>query len=219
MASNVSGIETSYMKQLGYHEIKETNKEFLRTDLWEFRFTIPPAIVYYPGDSIIQTRLTQVNTGIDTSVTGFEKHMRNTYTLHQRTGQRTDGTLSLTFVDREDQAITYFIDDWRQKIADRDSKYSFRKEDLVAQCEFTILNTSRLPVRRLRFYNCYILDGSFDESGASEDGGDRADVQINMSFEHYEALRRKISLKMRKGSKSDLNALERFIYLPIAKAS
>lgn len=57
------------------------------------------------------------------------------------------------------------------------------------------------------------------ENGAAEDGGDRADVQINMSFEHYEALRRKISLKMRKGSKSDLNALERFIYLPIAKAS
>lgn len=170
MATNVSGIESSYMKQLGYHEIKETNKEFLRTDLWEFKFTTPPAIVYYPGDTIIQTRLTQVNVGIDTSVTGFEKHMRNTYTLHQRTGQRTDGTLSLTFVDREDQAIMYFGDDWRQKIADRDSKYSFRKEDLVAQCEYIELNTSRLPVCKFTFYNCYIQDFSRDENGTAEDG-------------------------------------------------
>lgn len=186
--NNVSGIETSYMKQLGYHEIKETNKEFLRTDLWEFKFTIPPAIVYYPGDSIIQTRLTQVNLGIDTSVTGFEKHMRNTYTLHQRTGQRTDGTLSLTFVDREDQAIAYFVDNWKQMIADRDTKYSFRKEDLVAQCEMTLLNTSRLPVRKLTFYNCYIQDASLEENGAAEDGGDRADVPLTMTFEHYDRI-------------------------------
>lgn len=170
IVGNVSGIETAYMKQLGYHEIKETNKEFLRTDLWEFKFITPPAAVYYPGDAVIQTRLTNVNTGIDTSVTGFEKRMRNSYALHQRTGQRTDGTLSLTFVDREDQAIAYFVDDWKQKIADRDSKYSFRKEDLVAQCEFVILNTSRIPVRKLTFYNCYIQDASLEENGVNEDG-------------------------------------------------
>lgn len=181
---NVSGVETAYMKQLGYHEIVQTNKEFLRTDLWEFRFTIPPAIVYYPGDDVIQTRLTQVNVGIDTSVTGFEKHMRNTYTLHQRTGQRTDGTLSLNFVDREDQAIAYFVDDWKQKIADRDSKYSFRKEDLVSQCEMILLNTSRLPVCKLTFYNCQLQDASRDENGQAEDGGDRSDTSLNLSFEH-----------------------------------
>lgn len=185
IVGNVTGMDTAYMKQLGYHEIVETNKEFLRTDLWEFKFEIPPAIVYYPGDAIIQTRLTNVNTGLDTSVSGFEKHMRNTYTLHQRTGQRTDGTLSLTFVDREDQAIAYFIDDWKQKIADRDSKYSFRKEDLVAKCTYTILNTSRIPVRKLTFYNCYIQDGAYDENGVAEDGGDRADTTLTLTFEHY----------------------------------
>lgn len=170
----VTGVESEYMKSLKYHTLVETQKEFLRGDLWEFTFTNPPAVVYYPGDDIIQTRLVQANVGTDTSVTGFEKHMRNSYILYQQTGQQTAGVINLNFIDREDQAITYFVDDWRQKIANRDNKFSFRKEDTVAQCEIVFLNTSRVPVRKLIFYNVTITDASFDETGQAEDGSDRS---------------------------------------------
>lgn len=171
----VAGVESEYMKQLKYHTLVETNKEFLRSDLWEFTFTNPPQVVYYPGDDIIQTRLVSTNVGVDTSVTGFEKHLRNSYILYQQTGQQTAGVINLSFVDREDQAIFYFGDDWRQKIANRDNKFSFRKEDLVAQCEMVFLNTSRVPVEKMIFYNCIISDFSFAETGTAEDGGDRSD--------------------------------------------
>lgn len=164
---------------------KEGNKEFLRGDMWEFHFLTAPKIVYYPGDNLINARLNAVQVGIDYSVIGFEKRMRNNYVIYQQADQSTYGTLTLSFVDREDQAITYFADDWRQKIADRDTKYSFRKDDVVADCELYITNSSRIDVRYLRFYNCIITDATTDESGATDPGTDRADINISMKFEHY----------------------------------
>lgn len=175
-----------YMSFINYGNAKDDNKEFLRGDMWEFEFINAPKIVYYPGDDIFKRRLVQVNVGVDTSVNGFEKRMRGNYTVYQKTGQNTAGSLTLGFIDREDQAIAYFFDDWRQKIADRDCKYSFRKDDLVADCRLVLTNSSRIEVRELKFYNCIIQDAPMDENGVAEDGSDRSDIQLTMNFEHYE---------------------------------
>ena len=178
-----------YMQFIDYERTyagMEGDKEFLRGDTWQLMFTAP-AIVYYPGDNIFNARLNQVQVGIDQSVTGFEKRMRGGYTIYQKTGQNTSGSLSLMFTDREDQAITFFVDDWRQKIADRDTKYSFRKTDVVApKIRLVLTNSSRISVRELTFFNCIISDHSIEESGQQEDGTDRSDVQLNMNFEHYD---------------------------------
>lgn len=40
--------------------------------------------------------------------------MRGNYTIIQKTGQNTSGTLSLAFVDKEDQAITYWFDNYNE---------------------------------------------------------------------------------------------------------
>lgn len=176
-----------YMKFIDYQKTyKDDNKEFLRGDMWEFQFFNAPKIVYYPGDTIMNARLNSVSVSIDYSVNGFDKRMRGNFVIHQATGQSTSGQLSLSFIDREDQAISYFIDDWKQKIADRDTKYSFRKDDLVADCRLILTNSSRIKVRTLEFYNCIILDAPLDENGAAEDGTDRADIQLSMFFEHYQ---------------------------------
>jgi len=188
MASTVASLvrgSDGHMNFIEYETYKDNNKEFLRGDMWEFTFTNPPKIVYYPGDDIFKARLNQINLGIDTSVTGFEKRMRGNFVIFQNTGQQTSGQITLQFTDREDQAITYFADDWRQKTADRDTKYSFRKDDLVADAKLVITNSSRLEVRTLHFYNCQIQDAGIDENGAAEDGTDRAEVPITLKFEHY----------------------------------
>ena len=164
---------------------RENNKEFLRGDMWELKFLNAPKIVYYPGDNLINARLNSVQVGIDYSVNGFEKRMRNNYVIYQQTGQNTSGTLTLSFTDREDQALTYFVDDWRNKIADRETKYSFRKDDLVCDLQLYLTNSSRIDVRTLTFWNCIIQDGSTDESGQAEDGTDRSDIQLSLKFEHY----------------------------------
>lgn len=173
------------MSFIDYETYRDNNKEFLRGDMWEFYFEAPPKIVYYPGDDVFKARLNQVNVGIDTSTNGFEKRMRGNFVIFQKTGQNTSGTVTLNFTDREDQAITYFCDDWRTKICDRDTKYSFRKDDLVAQGRLIITNSSRIDVRTIDFYNMILSDASFDENGVAEDGSDRAEVQMNLQFEHY----------------------------------
>ena len=164
---------------------KDDNKEFLRGDMWELKFLNAPKIVYYPGDKLINARLNSVQVGIDYSVNGFEKRMRNNYVIYQQTGQNTSGTLTLGFTDKEDQAITYFVDDWRNKISDRETKYTFRKDDIVCDLQLYLTNSSRIDVRTLTFWNCVITDGTMDESGQAEDGTDRSDIQVYLKFEHY----------------------------------
>lgn len=164
---------------------RDNNKEFLRGDMWEFKVLSAPKIVYYPGDDIINARLNSVQVGVDTSVTGIEKRMRGGYAIYQQTNQTTSGNLTLSFVDREDQAITYFLDDWRQKISDRETKYSFRKDDVVMDCKLFITNAQRLDVRELTFYNVIIQDAGIDNNGQAEAESDRSDVTLSAKFEHY----------------------------------
>ena len=188
MATVADLVRSSNLRQkfIDYHETYyEANKEFLRGDMWELKFLTAPKIVYYPGDDIINARLNSVQTGIDYSVNGFEKRMRNNYVIYQQTGQNTSGTLTLSFTDKEDQAITYFADDWRNKISDRETKYTFRKDDLVCDIQLYLTNSSRIDVRTLTFWNCILSDASMDESGQAEDGTDRADIQMSLKFEHY----------------------------------
>ena len=181
-------VEGGNMGFVNYKNLADTEKEFLRGDLWEFTLVNPPKVVYYPGDDIFKKRLLQVNLGVDSSVNGFEKRLRGNFVVFQKTGQSTSGSISLQFTDREDQAISYFVDDWRQKIADRDCKYSFRKEDLVCNAKLEIYNSSRVCVRTLMFYNCIIQDAQLDENGMAEDGSDRSDVPLSLQFEHYERI-------------------------------
>ncbi len=165
---------------------KDDNKEFLRGDMWEWKFTNAPKIVYYPGDKIINARLVAVNVGTDSSIISFDKRFRNEYVIRQDTGVNTSGTITLSMIDKEDQALSYFFDDWHQKIADRDTKYSFRKDDLVADGQLILTNSSRIAVRTLNFYNLHLQDSPLDENGTTESGTDRADIQVSLFFEHYD---------------------------------
>lgn len=174
------------MSFINYENYRDDNKEFLRGDMWEFKFIDAPRVVYFPGHEIINRRLNSVQVGIDYSATGIEKRMRGGFTISQRTSQNTSGTITLSFVDREDCAITYWVTDWRDKIADPDCRYSFRKDDLVAhECQLTITNSSRLEVKVLSFYNCYFQDAPTNENGEEASESDRADISLSMSFEHY----------------------------------
>ena len=178
--------QNGYMDFVDYEmTYKDDNKEVLRGDMWQLDWE-PPKIVYWPGDSIMNARLNTVNVAINYGATGIQKRLRGNFSIYQQTGQDTSGTLTLGFVDKEDQAITYFITDWRNKVADPDTKFSFRKSDLVAdKITMHILNSSRIPVRTIEFFNCIIVDGVTDENGADVDGTDRADIQLSMMFEHH----------------------------------
>lgn len=164
---------------------KDNNKEFLRGDMWELKCLNAPKIVYYPGDEILNARLNSVQVGIDYSATGITKQMRGGWRIEQRTNQNTSGTLTLSFVDREDCSITYWVTDWRDKIADPDTKYSFRKDDLVSDWMLVITNAQRIDVKTLTFFNCQFSDSPINENGELDSESDRADVTLSLTFEHY----------------------------------
>ena len=164
---------------------KDNNKEFLRGDMWELKCLNAPKIVYYPGDEILNARLNSVQVGIDYSATGITKQMRGGWRIEQRTNQNTSGTLTLSFVDREDCSITYWVTDWRDKIADPDTKYSFRKDDLVSDFQLIITNAQRIDVKTLTFFNCQFQDAPINENGELDSESDRADVTLSLTFEHY----------------------------------
>ena len=164
---------------------KDNNKEFLRGDMWELKCLNAPKIVYYPGDEILNARLNSVQVGIDYSATGITKQMRGGWRIEQRTNQNTSGTLTLSFVDREDCSITYWVTDWRDKIADPDTKYSFRKDDLVSDWMLVITNAQRIDVKTLTFYNGQFQDAPINENGELDSESDRADVTLSLTFEHY----------------------------------
>lgn len=164
---------------------KDNNKEFLRGDMWELKCLNAPKIVYYPGDEILNARLNSVQVGIDYSATGITKQMRGGWRIEQRTNQNTAGTLTLSFVDREDCSISYWTTDWRDKIADPNTKYSFRKDDLVSDWQLIITNAQRIDVKTLNFYNCQFQDAPINENGDLDSESDRADVTLSLSFEHY----------------------------------
>lgn len=175
-----------YMNYVNHTTLKENNKEFILNTLWEVSFTQVPAAVYYPGDSIIFSRLTGFTPSIDSAITGVEAVIRG-FTIMQKTSQKTNGTLSMDFMDREDQAISVFIYDWGTKISDPDTKFSFRKEDTVAEITQTIFNTSRQPIRSNVFYNFQpTTNGGLKEDGVSDpDAGNNSEVTIEGDFEHY----------------------------------
>lgn len=164
---------------------KDNNKEFLRGDMWELKCLNAPKIVYYPGDEILNARLNSVQVGIDYSATGITKQMRGGWRIEQRTNQNTSGTLTLSFVDREDCSITYWVTDWRDKIADPDTKYSFRKDDLVSDWQLIITNAQRIDVKTLTFFNAQFQDSPINENGELDSESDRADVTLSLTFEHY----------------------------------
>jgi len=190
MPSFISVIQAlagnTQMNYVNYESINDNQKEFIRPDLWDVEMTSKPAAVYYPGDPIFKARLTAFAPSISGTVSGISQVIRG-YTIMQKTSKTTSGTISMTFVDREDQAITVFCDDWLQKISDRDKKYSFRKEDTICQLKHTIFNTSRIPIRTMEFYTCQPNSAELPEGGTSdvEVSATLSEIPLTLDFEHY----------------------------------
>jgi hypothetical protein len=189
MPSFLSAIQAlagnSNMENVNYIDISENHKEFIRKDTWELNFTKKPAAVYYPGDEIVKSRCTTVSPSLPTSIAGIQHNIRG-FQINQKTSRNTAGTVNLTFVDREDQAITVMCDDWRNKISDNDNKYSFRKEDTIADLRYSMMNSSRFGIRDIIMLTCQPNDIGLQEEGDSEpeQSSSNSEVTLGLDFEH-----------------------------------
>jgi hypothetical protein len=178
--------ENDSLNYINYSNINENQKEFLRSDLWDWKFTLPPAAVYYPGDEIFQTRLTTVAPTFSHSPAGGIDITIRGYQISQKVGYESHGSVTLTFEDREDQSITAFFFDWQEKLTERSTKYTFRKEDTYAEAIVTQFNSSRIPIRRYQLLTCQLASCTpsiaMDSATAPSSSGN---ISAEIAYEHH----------------------------------
>lgn len=169
---------------INYTKINESNKEFRRTDYWLIEITAPKG-VYFPGNDLIQIRCNSFSSGISDEIEIMEKQIR-TFTIKQGAKPtNTGGQLSLTMIDRVDQTIAYWLDQWKQAIGSRDRLEGLEKELYVSPViTATFYNIDEKPLRVLRFFNC-IPNGTLPEDG-SESPELEGDISLEFSYEHFE---------------------------------
>lgn len=172
-----------------YEKIAENGREFLRNDLWDITLIRPPNGVYTPPNMIMNIRITDVNTGIDTTINKIEADIRN-YNIQQATTVKTNGELTFTIMDREDMTMGHWIEDWSQAIVDRDTMTSGRKED--TSCDWLIrhYNTNRVIIKELLFLDCQPTTNDQGEATyASGTGDNMGELQLAFFYQHYKRLR------------------------------
>lgn len=170
------------LNYLTYENINEENRELIQTNNWDFEFITRPAAVFFPGNEIIKRRLTSVSLNAGGAVGNIETKIRG-FQIYQAAGVTSNGSVSLTLVDKEDQAISIFLNSWQQAITNMDNKFQYRKEDTVCTCRLIQLNTSRIPIAKWTLKNCQptqtVIQRQFTDE--PQNGGE---MTLELNFEH-----------------------------------
>lgn len=175
------------LNYINYETISEDNKEFLRSDVWDFTFTQAANAVYFPGNALLKARTQAVNPQFPVGLGQMSAVIRQ-FTIQQTTiSGTTAGTISIDYNDREDQAITAWLDDWRDKCGTRESRFSWRKEDTIAQGRLTMMNSSRKPIRIYEILTIQPTDvgNGLNPAFNSDDPQNVGQVSATFAFEHY----------------------------------
>lgn len=194
MASNLFLDASELMQQndqlnyINYDNLRENNREFLRSDTWDFEFTIPAAAVYFPGNALLKRRMINVNPQFPVTLSQMTAVIRQFSINQQVFSGTTSGTISIDYMDFEDQAIMAWLDDWRDKIGGRKDRYAFRKEDVVAEGVLTIMNSSRRPIRKYTMYAMQLQDPGqgLNPQLTSDDAQNVGNISASWVFEHYD---------------------------------
>lgn len=169
---------------LNYKKIREGNKEFTRTDLWEINFITVPQC-YFPGEDFINQRCTSVSPALPSGVQIIGHTIRG-FQVNQASLQEVSaGTASLTFVDREDLAIRTWVEEWKELMSKRENLKGSRKEAYTCDLEIIYYNTSRVPIEKITLYNCILSQGAPMEDGSNESSSS-SDITMSLNYEYFE---------------------------------
>jgi len=182
-------LQNDPLNYINYDKLNQERKEFLRSDLWDFTWTKPCNAVYFPGNAFVKARTIGVNPSINFSGTTELTATIRGFTVRQNVySGTTSGTITIQYQDFEDQAIMAWLDDWREKLGDRENRYTFRKEDTCAEGTLTVFNSSRKAIRLYTLKCIQLSDpgisGLYTPSFTSDDPSNMGDISATFSFEH-----------------------------------
>lgn len=179
--------QNDVLNYINYESISEGHKEFLRTDVWDWDWTVPPAAVYFPGNDLLKTRTISVMPQFPVAI-GMMQAVIRQFTIQQSTlSGTTAGSLSIEYHDLEDQAINLWLDDWREKLGTREDRFSFRKEDTIAHGRLLVMNSTRRPIRSysVRTVQPSDIGQGISPQLTSDDPQDAGNISTSFNFEHY----------------------------------
>jgi len=180
-------LQNDGLNYINYETLNESQKEFLRSDLWDFTWTSTPNAVYFPGNALIKARTRAVSPSFNYAISQIQVVIRQFTIQQNHISGTTAGTIGLEYTDREDQAISAWLDDWREKLWGRDHRYTFRKEDTIANGRLTMYNSSRKPIRQYDLLTMQPTDigSSLNPQFTSDDPANTGDISATFSFEHF----------------------------------
>jgi len=189
LQSSVITDQNSDLDYINYDSIREDNKEFLLSNVWDFKWTTVPAAVYFPGNPLLKVRTTSVTPQFNIGITQMMAIVRQ-FTIQQSviTGT-TAGSISFEYVDKEDQAITAWLWDWREKMGGMKDRFLFRKEDTIGEGVLTMYNSTRRPIRiyTLRTMQPIDIGNTLNPQFNSDDANNNNSMaSATFAFEHWE---------------------------------
>lgn len=172
------------LQHRNYLQVAEGNLEFIRGDIWDVDFeNMWPLAVYNPGFDLIKKRLYKVSVNMNNGVQQISKEFFD-QEIGQNAGRdRQTGTTTLNFHDKEDQAITFMINDWLNQIADPETGFGRHKKELIFPHQ--TINIYNTLLQKIRYYEMWA--GRMSNCNIPDDPGDKptdlSDCDITLSWE------------------------------------
>jgi hypothetical protein len=155
-----------------WNRYAENNKEFKRPDLWTLKTLVPAPAIYYPGDDIVNARMSGCNVNrnswnLKTSQPG---DIRGYKPIAAQPNGFVDmsGSVTVTFADKQDYAIELWIKSTRDLISHPVTRFSYPVELLMSQLELSYYNTVQQKVKVLSLLNCVPQSATVGEEDPAE---------------------------------------------------
>lgn len=174
------------LKHRDYFQVAEQNLEAIRTDLWDVSFTVPKPI-YNPGPDLIKRRLNTISLGSPQEPQNITKEILG-HEISSPGGRKSQpADVELSFVDREDHAITFMIQDWRDQTGDPDTGFGRHKSEMLVE-ELTVYfyNTLLKPYRKIVYYHGLYTGSSLPQT-VGDHGSEASDVTLTIHFAHHKS--------------------------------
>lgn len=183
------GVPQGFMGFVEYKKLNGQGKEILWQHLWDIDVPVPPRAVYWPGLDVLKTRLKGIEWDIPKELVGnIDVNMRGFHII-QHGGYESNGSITLNFVDFEDQVILAMALSFMDAGGANRYKFMLRKEDwIIPEFHIYILNSSRIPVRKYVLYTLVFKGYDADTSLPGEPSAGREEVSLSFDYEHSESV-------------------------------
>lgn len=170
------------LEHRNYLKVAQGNLELIRGDIWDIEFVKWPDALYNPGIDLLKARLKDIETPSLSEPVLLEKDVlgHKIYSPGGRNGS--PGDVTLNFIDREDQAITYMIQNYVDAHGDPDNGFSRHKAELFFHVNIIFYNTLLKPFRKLEC-TTGLYGGHTIPDNPGDHGTDLSEVSLTLKFQ------------------------------------